>query len=207
MWRSLPAFSQLTRGSTRGKLTTTPRQGGEDVNVFRTVLTGAVLGLALATPSFAAPVTPQAEQTGFALVVGHGTVVNPNIPGLSYQIDAFVVRLPGGSVSGYYRHGGPGGDVVEARCVRVEAGRALVGGIIVKSSIPQQIGMGANLVVDDRGRWGAPLGDRIISGIGPATANLCPFSPAQIAGPWDDVVRGDFSVVAAPFGHLTHGAG
>ena len=177
------------------------------MNCVRKVLAGAVLSLVLVTPTVAAPVSPQAEQIGFALVVGHGIVVNPKIPGLSYEIDVFVVRLPGGSVSGYYRHGGPGGDVVEARCVRVEAGRALVGGIIVKSSIPQQIGMGANLVVDDRGRWGAPLGDRIISGIGPATANLCPFSPAQVAGPWDDVVRGDFSVVAAPFGHLTHGAG
>ncbi len=125
------------------------------MNCVRKVLAGAVLSLVLVTPTVAAPVSPQAEQIGFALVVGHDIVDNPKIPGLSYEIDVFVVRLPGGSVSGYYRHGGPGGDVVEARCVRVEAGRALVGGIIVKSSIPQQIGMGANLVVDDRGRWGS----------------------------------------------------
>lgn len=169
------------------------------LNVLRIALAGMVLGGALVAPAAAEPVAPQAEQNGFALVVGQGTVVNPRLPGISYQIDAFVVRLADGSVRGFYRHGGRDGFVVEARCLRVESGRALVGGIIVRSPIPGQVGMGAALAVDDRGRFGVPLGDRIISGIGPPT-NLCAVSPAQIAGPWDDVVQGDFAIVTAPFG-------
>ncbi len=166
------------------------------LRISRIALAGAVLGATLVAPAAAEPVAPQVEQTGFALVVGQGTVANKF--GQSYRIDVFVVRLSDGSVSGVYRHGGAGGTVVAARCVRIEAGRALVGGIIVQSSIPQEIGMGAALAVDDRGRLGRPLNDRIISGIGPPT-NLCSFSPAQIAGPWDDVVSGDFAILAAPF--------
>jgi hypothetical protein len=168
------------------------------LRILRIALAGLLLGGALVTPAAADPVAPAAEQSGFALVAGHGIVVNPRFPDIHYQIDVFAVRGADGSVSGFYRHGGPGGVVVEARCVRVESGRALVGGIIVRSPIAGQVGMGAALAVDDRGRFGLPLGDRIISGVGPPSANLCPFSPAQIAGPWDDVVRGDFAVVAGP---------
>ena len=47
------------------------------MNCVRKVLAGAVLSLVLVTPTVAAPVSPQAEQTGFVLVVGHGIVVDP----------------------------------------------------------------------------------------------------------------------------------
>jgi hypothetical protein len=170
------------------------------LRILRITLAVLALGAALVTPAAAEPVTSEAEHSGFALVVGHGTVVNPRLPG-SYRIEVLVVRGENGGVSGFYRHGGRDGVLVEAHCLRVESGRALVGGIIVESPIAGQVGMAAALAVDDRGRFGSPLGDRIISGVGLPSTNLCPFSPAQIAGPWDDVVRGDFAVVTGPLSH------
>jgi hypothetical protein len=170
------------------------------MSVFRITVVVAALAVAAVTPA-AAEVVPQAEGTGFALVAGRGTAVNPNVPGVRYQVEVFVVRGANGAVWGFYRHGGPGGFLVEARCVRTEAGRALIGGIIVSSpSVPGQVGMGASLVVDDRGEFGRPLDDRLISGVGPPTSTPCPFSPARVAGPWDDVVSGDFTVFTSPFG-------
>lgn len=139
-----------------------------------------------------AAVAPQAEATGAAFVAGHGSF---EVTGITVFLTAAVVRFPDGRVSGFFRttDSSGGGFTVRATCLRVEAGRALVGGIIVQSSAPSQVGTPGALVVDDRAFLGAPPRDRVSLGVGP-TADQCPFSPAQVAGPWDELVRGDFVV-------------
>jgi hypothetical protein len=169
------------------------------MSVFRIALVASVL-VAVAVAPAAAEVEALQEDTGFALVAGQGTAVNPRFPNIRFEIEVYAIRRADGAVWGTYRHGGSGGFVVQARCLRTEANRAVVGGIIVRSpSAPSQVGMGASLVIEDRGDFGRPLGDRLISGVGPP-GNFCPFSPANVLGPFDDVVSGDFTVMAGSFG-------
>lgn len=158
-------------------------------------LTAAAVVVALflgvtATGSAAAP-EAEAEATGFAFVVGHGTF---EVTGITVFVSAAVVRLPGGRVAGFFRStSSHGSSTVLATCLRVAAGRALIGGTIIESPVPSQVGTPGALIVDDRAPFGAPPRDRVSLGIGP-TADQCSFSPADVAGPWDVLTSGDFVV-------------
>ena len=138
-----------------------------------------------------AAAVPTTEATGFAVLAGHGSF---EVTGITVNLTAAVARLPGGRVKGFFRTFSPGfgGFAVRATCMRVEAGRALVGGTIVESIVPSQVGTPGALIVDDRAP-GAPPFDRVSLGIGP-TADQCLFSPAQVAGPFDVLTGGNFVV-------------
>ncbi len=155
----------------------------------------AVSAVAVAVLLFGSPTTaaaaPTGEVTGWALVVGHGSF---EVTGITVFVTAAVGRRFDGRVTGFFRtFSSHGGLTVRATCLRVESGRALIGGTIVESSVPSQVGTPGALVVDDRAHFGAPPHDRVSIGIGP-TADRCPFSPAQVAGPFDVLSSGDFIV-------------
>ena len=82
-------------------------------------------------------------------------------------------------------------------CVRLSEfspGRASVGGVVVYSTTgPEWVGTEFLYSVDDRQSGGAGPLDGIIVGSGPG-ASTCPFDPGYIAGPWDDLVAGDFTI-------------
>ena len=163
---------------------------------LRTIL--LVLVFACVSAATAAPAA--AEPPANALVAGRASVTTPFG---RYFIDVLVISY-GGHVGGFYRHSDAFGNfsVVEARCLRLSPGRAVIGGITVRSSITGQVGRWAALAIDDRrtGQSGPP--DRVISGVqGPQDGPSCPipFSPDQIAGPWDEVTGGDL-VIFTGFG-------
>jgi hypothetical protein len=158
------------------------------------MLVTAAAVLLLGVFAAAAGAAPQAEVTGPALVVGHGSF---EVTGITVFITAAVVRSAEGRVYGFFRTFSPGfgGATVRATCLRIEGGRALIGGTITQSSAPGQVGTPSALVVDDRSHLGAPPSDRVIVGVGP-TADQCSISPAAIAGPFDELTSGNFIVFA-----------
>lgn len=160
-------------------------RGGAALGALAFVLAGAVLAM---------PAAPAAGEGSSAVVAGSGTFEAAG--GVPVHVTAAVHRTRTDQVTGFFRHrSDSGGVTVRATCLRVAGDRALVGGIIVESTVPGQVGMPAALAVDDR--WppgGAP--DRVSMGLGPA-ADQCPVSPDQIAGPWDELVRGNFTIAAA----------
>jgi hypothetical protein len=127
-------------------------------------------------------------------VVGTGTF---GVGGAATRVSVLAYRSATGSVLGGYRVRWSGGTTtVVATCLRVDGDRALVGGTVVQSPVPGEVGTGASLAIDDRGFRGLPALDRLSLG----TASTCPFSPAAIVGPWDVLVSGDYFVVGAPTG-------
>jgi hypothetical protein len=96
-------------------------------------------------------------------------------------------------VGGFYRvRWATGSETVRVKCVRVEGTRALLGGVVVRTTVPANQGIEVSLAIDDRGR-SKTLRDRISFGQGPGSAS-CPVSPTAIAGPWTELERGNFTV-------------
>jgi hypothetical protein len=148
------------------------------------------VALAVAPSAVGARAAQPVGATSFGtLVLGSGTFEVSNTP---VRVDVLAFKASGGSVFGGYRvRSSSGTTTVVATCLRVDDDRALVGGIVIASPAPAEVGTQASVAIDDRGFFGAPLIDRVSLGSGP-TAGLCPFSPAAIVGPWDVLESGDY---------------
>lgn len=147
---------------------------------MKRLITLAAVGVASVLLSAAAAAGLGADD--FALVQGKGTAWG------GIELGVVAVSTPGGVVNGHVVHGT---TVVDVRCVRLSTGRALVGGVVVASEVPGQIGMEESFALDDRSGAGTP--DRVSIGLGQG-ASTCPFSPADIAGPWEELTSGDFTI-------------
>jgi hypothetical protein len=163
-----------------------------------TVLVSCAAAAALTMPASAGAATLSSEDPA-GLVFVFGSVQVTTQFG-DYSIDVLVVRGFDGRVAGFYRHTDSHGNysLVEAQCVRLSPGRAVIAGIVRQTSLANRIGTWAALSIDDRGNRSTGLRDRVISGVqGPNEGPFCPipFSPAQIAGPWDEVTRGDVRIL------------
>ncbi len=168
---------------------------------FRIAL-GAATALAVLAGSAAAASAPldRSPLPPHAVVSGSGVIDAAGIP---VSVEAFIVGSSNGPAYGFYRSRSRfGGSEVAIQCLRAENGRAIAGGVITQSSAPSQIGTTAALVLDDRSSSGEPPRDRIILGVAapgtPPTAP-CSISPALVAGPFDVLVGGDFTINVLSF--------
>jgi hypothetical protein len=163
-----------------------------------TVFVSCAAAAALTVPASAGVATLSSEDpAGFVLVAGSVQVTTQFG---DYSIDVLVVRGFDGRVAGFYRHSDSHGNytLVEALCVRFSPGRAVIAGIVRQTSLADRIGTWAALTIDDRGNRRTGTRDRVISGVqGPNEGPFCPipFSPAQIAGPWDEATSGDVRIL------------
>jgi hypothetical protein len=163
-----------------------------------TVLVSCAAAAVLIMPVSASTATVPAEDpAGFVLVAGSVQVTTQFG---DYSIDVLVVRGFDGRVAGFYSHSDSHGNytLVEAQCVRLSPGRAVIAGIVRQTSLANRIGTWAALTIDDRGNRRTGIRDRVISGVqGPDEGPFCPipFSPAQIAGPWDEITSGDVRIL------------
>ncbi len=157
--------------------------------------------VALAATALLAPPAATAGRTptpNHAVVAGTGTIASGFA---STTVEIAVFGSINGRAEGFYRVPSAGFEV-SVSCLRIEGTRALASGVVTQSRVPSSLGLSASFVLDDRSTDGEPPLDRIILGIAnpslPPTVP-CGIAPSRIAGPFDTLVSGDFTINVLPF--------
>jgi len=134
---------------------------------------------------------------GLAKVQGKGTVDFGGSEPSEVAIAA--VRTPDGTVNGHVVQTDPGhGSItLEVSCIRpstITTTRVMLGGVIVSSYVPANIGQEALYIVDDLSSLGGGQVDQIGgAGLG-SGASTCPFDPGSVVSPLYPLITGNFKL-------------